>query len=162
MFYSLVTNQITDGDIIEASFSGSTTASAIIARRFSFGAGSTVSHVASADLADDLTDPSSLGISGLSSAEYLFIRAIATERDTVSDLTPTASHTSFGRAMTSGGVASTNMGVGAEFIIATATGDTSDPSLAAANHASTMVALQEVVAAATFPPNSLMMMSCGV
>lgn len=146
VFYTIVTSQMFDGDIIQANFSDSPTASAISAWRFSIGAGSTLSLAGSGDRSDDISDAGSITISGLSSTEYLFLRVIASERDAATALTTTASYTAITHNGTSGGSVDSNMSIRGEFRILTGTGDTSDPTAVLADHASTYLAILETAA----------------
>lgn len=143
IYYCVVTTQIEIGDTVTANFSSSITSKTIALDVFAKGAGSTVSVAGGADIANDGADPSSLAISGLSSGEYLFFRAIASESNSNTFLTVTTSHIAMNQKVANTGTSATSMGVRGEHIIATGTGDTSDPTLFSADHASTMVAFLE-------------------
>lgn len=140
----VVTTQLTSGvDTIAAGFSDSRTASTMQARRLTVGAGASVTVVAVAGLSNDAADPGSIALSGLASQEYWFGRFIATESNTLTAITPTASWTTLGQQVANTGTSATSMMSRGEFRILTGTGATSDPTLFAADHASVMVALRE-------------------
>lgn len=159
IYFGIPPVKLNVSDTIVANFSDSRTASAISAWKFVVGVGSYVYVVGTGDLANDGADPGSIAISGLASGEYLYVRAIAGETSTGTALTPTASHTVFTQAGTAGSTADTNMCIRGEFIIATGTGDTSDPTWVSADCASAMVAFQEV--GPPIPGSLLMMMGVG-
>lgn len=151
IYYTVVTTQIEIGDTVTANFSSSITSKSIGLDIFSIGAGSTVSVAGGADLANDAADPGSVAVGSLASGEYLWIRAVASESNANTALTVTASHTVMKQGVANSGTSATSMGVRGEFIIATGTSDTSDPTLFSADHASTMVALLETAAAVGQP-----------
>jgi hypothetical protein len=125
---------------ITANFNGSPTASALSCWEFTKGTGTVTLATGGQEVADDGADPSSLTISGLTSREHLFIRGVASEADSPG-FTQTGSYSAFNARGTTGGGGASNMHVGGEFIIATATGHTSDPTVASADHASVFIAL---------------------
>src|SRR5215216_618243 len=109
------------------------------------GAGSTASVVATSTLANDNVDAGSMTLSGLSSTEYLFWRVSANETDS-SGITPTANYTAdLAGSSGSGGSEKGHITVTPEYRILTATGDTSDPTLAdvSADRASIYIAFKE-------------------
>lgn len=117
---------------------------------FTVGAGKTL-QVASGGLqtlANDGADVGSMTISGLPSKEYLFLRVSACEHEEITQWTNTASYTNIPLVRSSAaGVGTTNIVARAEFIIATGTGHTSDPTLGAGetpDSASIFMALEEV------------------
>jgi hypothetical protein len=124
--------------------STSQTAKAATGWRFSLGL-SGLSVVGSAVLADDGIDPGSMTLSSLANVAHLFVRAIAQE-DPSTTWVSTGSYTPFDHAgaNTTGGAAATNMAARGEFRILSATGDTSNPSSVAADHASLYLAFDEV------------------
>jgi len=146
VFYSVLTTALVVGvDVITVNFSDARTAKAFTTQRFSIGAGSTVQVAGTpVDLANDGADPGSMTISGLPSAEYLFVRGLAHENPTAT-LTKTTGYSGFsGLAGTSGGSGVTNIAVNGEFRILTGTGDTSDPTWTADDTASVFIAFKEV------------------
>lgn len=158
IYYGIPPVKLNTGDTIVANFSDSRTASCLSAWSYLIGVGSTMAVVGSGDLANDAADPGSIAISGLTSGEYLYVRATAGEVASGLNWTATASYTNFANASTAGGASDTNMAIRGEFIIATGTGSTSDPTWTAADCASTMVAFQE---SGPRIPGSLMMMGIG-
>lgn len=161
IWYSVVVNGITGGDIIEATFSGSITSKAMIGWEFTVSASAVITVEGSADLANDAADPGSMAISSLASREYLFVRGIATESNDATLITVTSSYTTFGRTVANTGTSATSMGIRGEFRILTGTGDTSDPTLFSADHASTYIALKEAVPPAGGQANAMMLLGCG-
>ncbi len=151
LYFAKVTSAITNGELFTVSFSDSRTASVDSVWQFSMAAGSTVSVAGSADLANLAADPGSLSISGLASSEYLFARLVGSARSLATALTPTGSWTAADGIETTGGSATDNVGIRWEFLITTATGATSDPTLVASTHASTMVAFLETAGATGQP-----------
>lgn len=150
LWASILANQIGSGGTITANFSDSRTASAISAWEFTIGAGSTISVSSLQVLANDLADPGSMTISGLSNVERLYFRATALERNT-GIWTVTASYTAIAIGLANTGTSGTSMEVGGEFRILTGTGDTSDPTWASADNASVYVAILETAAATGKP-----------
>lgn len=162
IYYTVVTTQIEVADAVTANLSANVQSKAISLWYYSLAAGSLVSVAGGADLANDGADPGNITVGGLASAEYLWVRAIATESNSTTALTVTAGFTVMTQAVANTGTSATSMGVRGEFIIATATTKSSDPTLfGSTDMASTMVAFSEVPAqsitpaalalAATFP-----------
>lgn len=156
VFYTIATSQLTSGGTITFNQSDARTSRA--ARCWEFTIAGTTTSITIAGTPQDQningTDAASATISGLDSKEYLFVRALAVERDAGSANTPTANYTNFTLALASTGADDTSMRFSGEFRILTGTGDTSDPSsfsAANADGASTYFALQEVAAATTRP-----------
>ena len=144
VFYSRLTSQLSVGDpqdTITANFSDSRTASALSAWNFS---GTAISVSGGADLANDGAEPGSMSISGIPSAQYLFLRGIAVETAPIIGLTPTTSYTALTEA--AGGIGAAGLAIQGEFRILTATGDTSDPLGEVADNASVFVAFKESAA----------------
>lgn len=148
VWYSLITSQITAGaGAITVNFSSSITAKAGLGICFNIAAGNTVG-VASGSLqtlANDAADPGSMSISGLTSKEYLFVRAVAAESSTTTNISGTnyTAVSATGATSASGGSAA-NQGARMLYRILTGTGDTLDPTLFSADHASVYFALEEV------------------
>jgi hypothetical protein len=153
--YAIIDTQVnTPFGTIQCNFASSVTDKCITGFEFTIGAGNTVSLVGSTGEASNGGDAGSLSISGLSSAEYLFVRGIATESNAATSMTATASYTrqpSDGCSNTLGGGEASDMGACSEYRIFTGTGDTSDPTLVDTtnDNASVYVALQESAPAAT-------------
>ena len=145
VWYVKAATQLAAGGTITASFSNSTSRDASAARvwEFTIGAGSTVSVETTNTLANDGADPGSLD-AATASAEFLRIRAIASESDSLISMTNTASWTDMGRSVADPGVSAIGQGIRGEFIISTGTGSASDPTLFSADHASVYVVLKEV------------------
>ncbi len=95
-------------------------------------------------LANDGADAGVITLSGLGNAEHLYIRAGAVE-DPLTTYTASTNFTPFNHsgANTTGGGGATNMAARGEFRIVTNTTDTTDPTTAAADQASIMLALNE-------------------
>ena len=137
-----ITSAIPVGGTITATF-GTTTAKAIVVREFTVAAGNALDVAGTAtDLENDGLDPGPMTISGLTSGEYLFVRATASERDAIT-WTLTTNYTSSTCATTAGGGAAANMNICGEFRILTGTGDTSDPTGANVDSASIFIAFKE-------------------
>jgi hypothetical protein len=141
-------NQFVGGTNITANYAGSSNndKSAMALLEFSIDPGSVLGVASTATLANDAADPGSLGLSGLPSREYLFIRGIAAESNSTTALTNTASWTVGPADTTSGGASAANMAIRCEYRVLTGTGATSDPTLYAADCASALVAFYEVPA----------------
>lgn len=148
IFYCVVATELGIGvDTITANFSDSRLASAMIVWEYTVTSGAVVAVAGSNTLANDAADPGSVAVSGLSSREYLFIRAIASESSAATLLTNTSLWFTLNRIVADTGVSSSSMGCRGEYRILTGTGATSDPTLFAADHASLIVALTEDVPA---------------
>lgn len=144
-WYCIPTTTIPDTDNLTVNLANSVTDAAATVWEFDISAASVALAGSVQVLANDAGDPGSMSISGLSSAETLFIRAIGSENE-FTTFTPTTNYTQFTSAIstTSGGAAD-NMSVHGEFRILTDTGDTSDPSASSPyDHASVYFALREV------------------
>ena len=141
------TTQVTTGDTITATFANSIVSKAVNCREFTITSGKEFSLAATSVLASDgVTDPPSIAISGLSSAARLWLRTMAAESDSLASHTPTSGYTGTGLATADAGPAGDSVTSRAEFIIATATGHTSDPTwtTGAADMAALFIALDEV------------------
>lgn len=156
VWYTLITNQLLDTDTITSNYSASVTAKAAVAFYLNIATGNTLSVAASSTLVNDNADAGSMTLSGLTSKEYLFVRAVASETDTQA-ITATANYSAISQAARSGtgGSEKGHMSYGSEFRVLTGTGDTSDPTMSdtTADRASLYVAFQEVPPA-TSPPAS--------
>ena len=116
---------------------------------FTVGAGNTYSVIGSEQKEDTSADAGALTIGSLSSAEHLWVRAIASETTNAAIGTQTTSYTVFTSTQATTGTEATSMGIAAEFRIVTATTETSNPTMSdtSADRASSMIALDEVSAA---------------
>ena len=159
VFMTQVSAQINVGATIEATLGTSTTAKSIASLVFRFGAGSSVSIAGTVQtLANDAAPVGSMAISGLSSGEYLFFRAMSAEARTPLSYTATSgySYALYGYGYDSGADA-TSIAMGGEWDIATGTGSTSAPTgTSSVDWASVFFALQEV------QPTSTLFFGAGV
>lgn len=152
LWYSILTSQLTSGaGTVTANFS-SRTAVAMMGWEASFTAGGVISVAGTLQtLANDAADPGSMTVGGLSSREYLWIRVIASESNDITALTVSGGFTTMNLSRANTGTDGTSMIVRGEYIIATATTQTSDPTLYSKDHASLFIALQEDPAATGQP-----------
>lgn len=138
---------LTTGNIT-ANLAGSVhDARAMMCWEFTVTSGNTLHESANAFAFDDAIDHSSLAISGLPSQEYLFLRATGKNlRGTAVAYTPTASYTEMATATADTGGGATSTEAQGEFIIATATTHTSNPSTTDSTGISAhlFIALEEV------------------
>jgi len=153
LWLARVTSQLSSGGTITASFSVAADVDVFAMRAFEFTATNALELVDTCqqDAGDNL-DPASQTISGLSSAETLFLRAIAEEEGNAGDLTATANYTSIVSVTDDRpGTGSGAMRLHGEYrIFPAATGDSSNPSDANdADYASVYVALRESAAPST-------------
>lgn len=128
LYKARVTSQLSSGGTITITYANTITARA--ARAWEWSATNALELVGTCQqAAGDNIDPPSQSISGLSSAETLFIRVIGEEEGSDdADLTVTTDYTviTMARELSTG--ASAGAKIFGEFIIATATGHTSNPS----------------------------------
>lgn len=155
LFWTIATVQIqTSSTFTVVITNGSVTAKALTGYVFDIDAGTGfLSAEAGLDLANDGADAGSQAISGLTSREYLYVRAIAAET-TSTTFTNTSGFTTITAAASAGGMASKG-----EFKIATSTGETSDPTTTAVDQASVFVALREIPRTSTAIPKRLVSFS---
>lgn len=141
--YSLLTTQIDTGDDIILTTTANTTAKCLGALHWSIDEAAISEAGADEDVG--ATDPSStLSISGLSSAETLYIFGIGIERG-ASGSTIDADYTKVHGIETVGGAAATNQTLVDGYRIVTNTGDTCDCNLTtAADWSQILIALREV------------------
>lgn len=145
VYYSRLATQLASGGTITGTRDSAVTAKAM--RGWRFTVGDAVSVAGSGTLANDAADPGSMTISGLTSAEYLFLRAGALESD-LGTVTPTTNYTAIPRTATTGNPEPSNAGCYGEFRIVTATTETSNPTVRITDNVSVFVAFQEGAAAA--------------
>ena len=151
VWYSVLTTTIVGGtDTITLNYSGSLTDKGLQLQTITIGAGSTISLAGTLQtLANDNSDVGSMSYSGLTSKEYLFYRAFASEtpsNDGNGNGTPTTNYTQLTGSNTgSGGSEKGHMSGWAEERVLTGTGDTSDPTLVdtTSDNASLYIAFQE-------------------
>lgn len=136
--------------------SASATAKGMTVREFSIGAGNVVSVAGTCQTAaNDVVDPTSQTISGLTNTEYLFVHGTAGEGPNTDAYTQSASYTLNDLAArgTSGNPVASNMHVNSEFRIFTGTGDSVDITSTTADrdYAQVYVALKEAAPPAGAP-----------
>lgn len=149
----LATQLVSTVGTVTANFSGSVTASAMIVHEFTVTAGAELTVAGTVQtLANDAADPGSMSLSGLTSREYLYVRCIASESNSTAVITTSASFTTLSRSVANTGTSATSMGARGEFRINTSTGETSDPTLFSADHASVFLAIIEAVPAGLAQP----------
>ena len=163
-FSKLTATLITGTDTITCNYGSSLTDRVIdLVAEFTIGAGNVVSIVGTPQgEASNGGDAGALTISGLTSAQYLFVRGVATESNAATSMTATASYSlpifpSDGCDNTGGGGEASDMGACSEYRILTGTGDTSDPTLVdiTNDNASVYVALQESAPPSGRPPRRM-------
>jgi len=144
----LTTTLTTATGQITANFA-SITAKGFVTKQFTITAGNVVSVVGTpGDLANDAADPGAITVGSLASAEHLWVRVSALERPTGGTWTITTGFTTSTCNGTTGNPAASNMDACGEFIVATATTETSDPTGTAVDSASTFIAFNEAVPSA--------------
>jgi hypothetical protein len=157
VFKTKVTSAVTAGTTTaQITLSTAVESKTVVGVSFSVGSGNDLALVAGSlqTRADDGADPGSMAISSLSSKEYLFLRAISSERTGAGAFINTASFTPISPStQTTGGASATNISASGEFIILTGTGATSDPSLGSVDHASLFLAFEETSPGTTITAN---------
>lgn len=139
----VVLNQPVDTTMtLDIAFSTVTTAKAATGWIFSRGASTLVSD-GSGTRSDDALDPGAITLAGLTNRQHIYVRGTASEA-ALGTYTATAGYTAFDHSGSTVGAGDTAMTATAEFKIATSTGDTSDPTVMSADHASVMAALAEI------------------
>ena len=155
IWYSILTNALLGTSTITATLSSSVTAKAIAAKGFTKGSSTTISLVGSSDV--NVVSTTGLGspsITGLASAEHLYLIGDASETSTTDSGASATGFTQDTSANTSGGSSASNMGVNCYHLIATDTGQSPTTSGgASATKAVTMIALVEVSPAAPIIPS---------
>lgn len=137
---------LSSGATITINLSGSTTAKAVTGQVFSVGAGKTLRVSGTpANLANDGADAGSMTLSGLANIEHLFVRGGAIE-GTFTTYTVSTNYTAMDHtgATTTGGGGGSNITTRGEWRILTGTTDSTDPTTAANDQSSVMLALSEV------------------
>lgn len=150
LWYSILTSQLTSGaGTVTANFS-SRTAVAMMGWEATLTSPGQITVAGSLQtLANDAADPGSMTVGSLPSREYLWLRVIASESNDITGLTVSAGFTTMNLSRANTGTSNTSMIVRGEYIIATGTTKTSDPTLYSADHASLFIALQEDPLSAT-------------
>jgi len=146
IWYTVAAATLPTTGSITITFRAPLVAKAVVGHRFAKAPDTTVRTAAAAGRADDGVDPGPISLAGLASRQYLFMRGIASESSSTTALTATTGWTQIGQAVTTGGGSATNIAARGEYLIATATSVTSDPTLFIADHASALVALYEEAA----------------
>lgn len=146
---------LTTSDTLQIQFGkgSNVTAKACSGWRFTIAAGQVLAEGGPDQISaqDAATTYASITFGGLPSQEWLWVRANAEESNNVTQWTTTVGFTSFTNSTdTVSGTSSSDMGVRAEFIIATGTTQTSAPTntITAADMANAMIAVGESAAAA--------------
>ena len=154
--FSKLTTQLNSGSsTITCNFASVTDKAMHVVREFTIGAGNTVS-IAGTPVGEESNggDAGSLTVGSLTSGDYLWVRAIATESNNANAMTPTALFTrpvfpGDGCNNTTTGGEASDIGACSEWDIATGTTNTSDPTLVdtSNDNASVFVALKEEASA---------------
>jgi hypothetical protein len=134
-FYSLLTTSLSAG-FITAAFTSSVVARGISVYRFTPGSTSstfTIEGLAGFNQDALQNTPGAMTITGLTSTSRLFVRGVAGEGFDSLTVTPTSGYTNFGG--TSNGSNYSGMSVNGEFIISSATSQSSNPSFSTSNQA---------------------------
>lgn len=145
VWYKRVATQIAAGNDNIVITLGSAVAARCASAYMFTNTGSTCTVAAVSGSADDV-DPGVMTISGLTSREYLFVRAVATERGNYG-FGASTNYTSFGQNTTTSPGDGSDVAIGAEYRILTGTGDTTDPITGTPESASVYVAFMDVAAA---------------
>ena len=165
--FSKLTTQLNSGSsTITCNFASVTDKAMHLVKEFTVGAGNVVSVVgAPQGEVSGGGDAGNLTVGGLTSAEYLWVRGIATESNGAVSMTATAgglfalpTAPSDGCNNTTGGGEASDMGACSEWDVATATTNTSNPALVdtSNDNASVFVALEEAPPPAGRPPRRAM------
>lgn len=143
------TTNLTSAGTVTVTFKNTITAKSATLREFTVASGKTLA-VAATSLATLAVDNGAVGSvtsppsGSLSNKEYLFYRATASERGTLT-WTATANYTKLTQGVADTGTNNTSLATNGEFRVVTATTETSNPSGSqSVDHASLMVALEEV------------------
>ncbi len=157
--HSKLTTGLTSGSGTITANHATITAKAIVCKEFTITSGNVVSITGTPqDLANNGADPGSMTISGLASAEHLFLRAAALERASGGTWTVTTNYTTSGCNGTTGGGAASNMNLCGEFRILNTASDSSDPTGTAVDNANLYVAFDEAPPSAVKPARRMFVM----
>jgi hypothetical protein len=145
VWMSKITTQLDSGNTITVTFKNTIEAKCGSAWAFDVGANKTLSVVSSNPNATDGSNGwGSVTINGLSSLERLWFRGLSKETNSLTSMTVTGGYTQITATRSGSGTAATEQIVRGEFIIATATEHTSNPTLAvSADNAAIFMALEE-------------------
>lgn len=149
VWWTKATSQLAVASNITWDYSNNTSRDESCSTVWVFTADGNITVAATNTLANDASDPGSLDAT-TSSGEFLRVRGIASELNSVTQMTATASWSLFD--VNRSGNVSTAQSVRGEFIISTGTGAASDPTLASADHASVYVAFDEAAAETNITP----------
>ena len=146
--YKLKVNTLAAGATIGFDLAASKNSKAANCWEFTVYSGATITVMGTEQKEDAAasTDVGALTISGLSNTEHLCVRWTSVETGTSETFTPTAGGwVAFGDTGTTGGTDNTNQRISGEYIIATATSFTSDPTYSGGtfDRASTMRCFDE-------------------
>jgi hypothetical protein len=149
IWYSQLQTALGAGGTITATFTTASLADASAMTASNFTVAATYSAVLEgATPATEAVDAGAVGSIDVTTAniETLRVRAIATESNSATALTPTASWTIFAQAVSGAGTSDTEMGIRGEWVIYTGTNNASAPTGGdgAADHASAYVAFKEI------------------
>lgn len=151
IWFSKLKNALPPGQAIRAFLSAAVTAKNMFGWKFNGTSSSfTLGFTKSSTLANDGQDPGLVTTTSGTSIEYLFVRAIAREGNSAV-YTETTGHTSNEPSGTVGGGAASNIQGRLEWIIKTSVRDYSDPTWTAADAASALLMLREVIPITTSP-----------
>ena len=145
--YTLATNTLASGATIAFNLAASKNSKAANCWEFTVYAGATITVMGTEQKEDaaSSTDVGALTITGLSNTEHLCIRWTASETGTTEAYAETSGWIPMGDTGTTGGTDNTNQRVWGEYIIATATEFTSDPTITGGDfdRVSTMICFDE-------------------
>lgn len=153
LWMSRITTQISIGTVITANFSGNRVMKFMGGRVYTVAAGNTLTQSAAAVTSEvnGANDFGSSSFSGLSSKERLYFRLMGKEANTTTALTSTTNYTGGPGGRSLNDVNAVTMK--SEFRIVTATGETSNPTLAVSGDtAGVFVALEELALSPTMTP----------
>lgn len=145
IFFTKATTQLDSGSNITVDFAAARASKAISCWEFTVTAGATVAEVGTEQLVDDAAaDATTLTLGSLSNAEHLWVRAVGSETNVNDFSSATGGFSTFTSTMSYSGTKTNGMAMAVEFIIATATTQTSDPTMPdTADRASCMVAIDQ-------------------
>lgn len=141
LYYTKATANLASAGTITPTYT-TATSKAMTCFEFSTSASATITEAAGENgLANDAADPGSMTIATGQARQHLFIRASSCESNSTA-FTADTDYTAFSNATANTGTSSTSHGIRGEYRIATeSTSAASDPSYAAADCASAMIAL---------------------
>lgn len=149
VWFCKVGTQLTSGGTITITFKDTATRdTCATCAEFTIGSGLVPEVVGVNTVADDGIDPSSLDLT-TPNESLLRIRGLASELNSVAAMTLTAGWSTLGVTRSRSNTAA--MSVRGEFHVSTGTSDASNPTLAAADHASVYIALREATPVAGQP-----------